>query len=475
MRELYASVSQGFSFGNLAKILKRNSQKLRTVVAVMAMMVVSCGLWAQIQVGDTLWYETWTGGATSATPSAYDFSGTTVYGGATLTYAQTADATKLYNEALAGGTAPELLLSKNSQSWTITNLPTAGVYEMSLTFLANKNTFSVTSATEGIAIEGSAKSWTITAESTVENFEIVITNTGSANARMDNILLAVTALEAPLEPVANPTFLHPTGTYTNSVEVSISCATDGASIYYTVNGDDPTTESTLYSAAFTITETTTVKAIAAKTGMANSEVVTAEYTITNMEVVATPVITPEAGNYNEPQQITITCATDEALIYYTTDGTEPTAESTLYDGPFTLSVSAIVKAIAVKEGYTDSGMASAEYTMPVFLENLAAVYSTANNDQYRVLGDVTFVFRSGRYMFVKDATAGMMIYDYNTPVITNTYENGDIISGGISGKTTIYNGLYELVPTADIDASTENNGAVEPIVVTIPQMSNEND
>ena len=416
------NVSQRFSAGKLAKSLKRHSQKLRAVVAAMALMVVSCSLWAQIQVGDTLWYETWTGGAANTTPSDYTFSGTTVYGDATLGYDQSITNTKLYNEILAEGEAPELLLAKNNGTWTISNIPTGGVYEMSLTFLSNKTTFSVTSSTDGIEIEGSAKSWTITAESTVENFELVITNTSSSNARMDNIVLVVTALEAPLTPVATPTLLPEAGTYTNSVEVSISCATDGASIYYTVNGDNPTTESTPYSAAFTITETTIVKAIAAKEGMANSEVATATYTISTIETVATPVITPEAGDYNTPQQITIACATDEALVYYTTDDTDPTAESTLYTAPFTLSASATVKAIAVKEGMNNSQIASAAYTMPVFLENLAAVYSTANNAQYRILGDVTFVFRSGRYMFVKDASAGMMIYDNATSIITGTYQ-----------------------------------------------------
>ena len=47
MRKLYASVSQSFSFGNLAKSLKRNSQKLRTIIAVMAMMVVSAPFYGQ--------------------------------------------------------------------------------------------------------------------------------------------------------------------------------------------------------------------------------------------------------------------------------------------------------------------------------------------------------------------------------------------------------------------------------------------
>lgn len=288
---------------------------------------------------------------------------------------------------------------------------------------------------------------------------------------------AITLYKSPREVqelIANPTFNPAEGTFFNSVDVTLACETDGATIYYTLDGTDPTDASTAYTEAIHITETTTVKAIAIKNAL-SSEIVSATYTISNIETVATPVIAPEAGNYNDPQQITITCATNEAIIYYTTDGIDPTAESTLYTEPFTLSASATVKAIAVKEGYNNSDIASAVYTMPVFLENLAAVYSTENNAQYRVLGDVTFVFRSGRYMFVKDATAGMMIYDNTTPIITNTYENGDIISGGISGKTSIYNGLYEIVPTADLAASTENNGAIEPIVVTIPQMSNEND
>ncbi|MBQ6277956.1 MAG: chitobiase/beta-hexosaminidase C-terminal domain-containing protein [Bacteroidales bacterium] len=288
---------------------------------------------------------------------------------------------------------------------------------------------------------------------------------------------AITLYKSPREVqelIANPTFNPAEGTFFNSVDVTLACETDGATIYYTLDGTDPTDASTAYTEAIHITETTTVKAIAIKNS-ASSEIVSATYTISNIETVATPVIAPEAGNYNDPQQITVTCATDEAIIYYTTDGTDPTAESTLYTEPFTLSASATVKAIAIKEGMNDSEIASAAYTMPVFLENLSAVYSTANNDQYKITGDVVFVFRDHRYMFVKDATAGIMIFDNNDSIITTEYNEGDVISGGIMGKTSIFRGLYEVVPTANLAVSTENNGPVEPIVVTIPQMSNEND
>lgn len=288
---------------------------------------------------------------------------------------------------------------------------------------------------------------------------------------------AITLYKSPREVaeiIANPVFTPAEGTYPYSVDVTIACETEGATIYYTLDGTDPSDASTAYTEAIHITETTTVKAIAIKNAL-SSEIVSATYTISNIETVATPVITPEAGSYNTPQQITIVCETAEAVIHYTTDGTDPTAESTSYTEPFTLSASATVKAIAVKEGMNNSQIASAAYTMPVFLENLAAVYSTANNDQYKITGDVVFVFRDHRYMFVKDATAGMMIFDNNDSIITTEYNEGDVISGGIMGKTSIFRGLYEVVPTANLAVSTENNGPVEPIVVTIPQMSNEND
>ena len=68
---------------------------------------------------------------------------------------------------------------------------------MSLTFLSNKTTFDVTSNTNGITISGSQKSWTINAVSGVNNFNLTIKNTGSANARIDNIELVVTTAGGP--------------------------------------------------------------------------------------------------------------------------------------------------------------------------------------------------------------------------------------------------------------------------------------
>ena len=83
----------------------------------------------------------------------------------------------------------------------------------------------------------------------------------------------------PVETVATPTFTPVAGTYTTAQNVTIACATSGAEIRYTLNGSNPTASSALYSGPIAISETTTIKAIAIKSGMNNSAVASATYTI----------------------------------------------------------------------------------------------------------------------------------------------------------------------------------------------------
>ena len=80
--------------------------------------------------------------------------------------------------------------------------------------------------------------------------------------------------------VAMPAFNLDAGTYTEAKNVAITCATEGAKIYYTTNGSDPTTADSEYSAPILIAETTTLKAAATLDGTTYSEVATAEYKIT---------------------------------------------------------------------------------------------------------------------------------------------------------------------------------------------------
>jgi len=195
--------------------------------------------------------------------------------------------------------------------------------------------------------------------------------------------------------------------------------------------------------------------------------------------VEMPVISPNGGFVYDPVQVAITCPTENASIYYTTDGTEPNMNSSLYSAPFTVSSTTTVKAKAFKAGYDASNVASATYTFPIEVANIAAfkaANTTTNNTVYKITGDVTFVFENGANFYIQDATGGLLVYDnQNNNVITRTYTEGDVISGGVYGTYTLYNGLVEMVPTHDLAAATSNTGTVSPVIATVSNIINSYD
>ena len=104
----------------------------------------------------------------------------------------------------------------------------------------------------------------------------------------------------------------------------MSCVPSLAKIYYTVDGSTPTMEEgTLYTEPVKIPQTTSIKAIS----------VLGQYqsgTATFVAKVAAPTFDPAGGEVEQGTEVTITCATVGAKIYYTVDGSAPTAESAEY-------------------------------------------------------------------------------------------------------------------------------------------------
>lgn len=79
-------------------------------------------------------------------------------------------------------------------------------------------------------------------------------------------------------------------------------------------------------------------------------------------------------------------------------------------------------------------------------------------DDITIDGDVTFVYKSGSYIMIEDNTGGLAVYDSpTTPIITNLYSNGDVISGGIVGKYNNYQGFPEFITSQDWQPSTHVN------------------
>ena len=83
--------------------------------------------------------------------------------------------------------------------------------------------------------------------------------------------------------------------------------------------------------------------------------------IKELSTLDAPVIDPNGGSFSESCKVSIT-AQEGATIFYTTDGTDPTADSNKYTAPFTITEDATVKAIAIKENCRDSKIASAKFT-----------------------------------------------------------------------------------------------------------------
>jgi len=185
----------------------------------------------------------------------------------------------------------------------------------------------------------------------------------AGNTRIQGAAVDLGAYERPEDAaVSTPTFNPVDGTtFEASLQVNLSCATEGAEIRYTLDGSAPTTNSLRYSTALELTETTTVKARAFKSGMINSAIASATYT--RLIPVATPTFNPTDGTSFEGMVLVeLFCATEGAEIRYTLDNTEPTAESAFYTAAIELSETMTVKARAFKSGMAVSVAASATYT-----------------------------------------------------------------------------------------------------------------
>lgn len=181
-------------------------------------------------------------------------------------------------------------------------------------------------------------------------FTEAITMTGSctvkAIATRDNFNnSAVTAIsfDRASNTVSTPQFTR----NGNTVSVKVT-QTEGTTIYYTLDGSAPTTESTIYSSPVQLIENGTMKAMAVNPKLFASEVSAYEV---DWFKVTTPVIQQEGKSFS------ITCSTPDAAIYYSLDG-DPLDGGILYTAPVGLVDNRVVRTVATKKNFHDSEMAT---------------------------------------------------------------------------------------------------------------------
>src|SRR6185312_11719946 len=198
-------------------------------------------------------------------------------------------------------------------------------------------------------------------------------------------------MPTPPPPVAAaPTFSPAAGTYTSAQSVTLSDTTAGASIYYTTDGTTPTSASSLYSKPISVSATQTIKAMATAAGYSKSAVVSAAYKI-NLPAAATPTFSPAPGSYTTTQSVRLSDAATGASIYYTIDGSTPSASSIFYSTPISVSSTTTIQAIAVASGFANSAVATGTYTFAGSGPAVSVVLST--HDQKELMAaqpDVNF-------------------------------------------------------------------------------------
>jgi predicted nucleic acid binding AN1-type Zn finger protein len=209
--------------------------------------------------------------------------------------------------------------------------------------------------TGGIAISG---------HGTVKTIKAIATAAGYSASGIGSATYTISYPAA-----ATPTFNPAGGTYTTDQSVTISCTTPNSTIYYTTNGDTPTTSSTQYTVGIAVAghgTVKTIKAIATAAGYSASGIGSATYTI-SYPAAATPTFSPAGGKYTTDQTVMISCTTPNSTIYYTPNGDTPTTSSTQYAGTAitaTVNPPTMINAIAVAPGFSQSEVATATYRLP---------------------------------------------------------------------------------------------------------------
>lgn len=152
------------------------------------------------------------------------------------------------------------------------------------------------------------------------------------------------------------------GTYEKALDLKLTSA-DGDTIYYTIDGTEPTVKSTLYAEAIHLVKgDTTVKAIAINKIGTSSDSIELKFKV-DYKAPAAPELSPAVGKtYEEGQKISITNLNAGDVAYYTIDGSTPTTSSKKYEGEFDMPVgNSIVSVMIVNEYGLESSITRKNY------------------------------------------------------------------------------------------------------------------
>lgn len=181
------------------------------------------------------------------------------------------------------------------------------------------------------------------------------------------------------------------------------------------------------------------------------------YGETSTTQVEQPEFIPSNGTtFVDNLTVTASCSTEGAIIYYTTDGNNPTTVSEVFPvGGLEITKTTTLKAIAVKDGLDNSEVVTATYTKLEPYASLKALkesgIATEEGKPCVVeLKDAVVTYADSRKAYIQDETAGLYVFG------SNKLKAGTKLNGVVAAQLALYFGLYEL----KVDGGEFDNVAV---------------
>ena len=235
--------------------------------------------------------------------------------------------------------------------------------------------------------------------------------------------------------------------------ISITCATAGATIYYTTDGSTPTTSSTVYTNPLTENVSgVTIKAIAVKEGMINSVVASGSVILR----CAKPIITKVGNN------VTISCSfpSSGVSIYYTQNGGTPSSSSSLYSVSIPVVIGDVIRAIAIATGYNDSEIAVK--TIHDELVPIDGIYYINNNGDFETFVDMANEDDGATYHY--ELKANVVASAAITKPFSGVFDGGSYSITGLTHPlfNTVNGGVVKNVTLKNVavSSSDDNVGAI---------------
>ena len=260
------------------------------------------------------------------------------------------------------------------------------------------------------------------------------------NAKAFNKTIPVVSKYRKFKPgVATPVIFPAGGNYAVEQTVTITCATEEATIRYTLDGSEVSELSPQYTGPFELRYSATVKARGFKGASIPSETATAVFRITYPDTASDVIFTPPAGTYEDSVTVSLTSPTPDATIRYTVNGTDVSEASMAYTKAITLKRDTTIKARAYKFRHNPSQETSAEYVVIAIPQ--------AEKPLVSIEGDLLLPSQGG------DGST------YNgPPIVTLTpFKAGDVIrysidNSEITEESLLYTGPFTVTRSTNIKA-----------------------